>query len=641
MKVRVVVVRVACFVCVVACSLYLGCEVLAEAFRIEASHTNEAVRVELPSSSNAYYTIHGSSVHGDGDEAWSTVHMVLGEVGSHWQVSTKGDGPPVGYFRARRVPIVLPEDGDGDGIDDAYELRHPFLDPLSSSDALEDPDADQFDNLEEYLAGSDPLAAESTPLRVQQPGYYEERMGHRVDGVEALVELYLQRQADYQPLLPPGSQTVVVADTLVRPTDWAAWPAAIRRGLAPRSVHGLPVDEVWIRKERAGPVCLENGGGERLAEFPSSPCSGAAEEDCSRLVLVMQLVDVDVLERYLWNEQAHRRAAAEAVVPLAAEVVQVASVRPSTEGVALTVTYPAEEIGSRWEVYAFSVDASGVSEGYEGMTSKHQLVAAGVMLTGQTHTTWIDRDAFAMPELRYYALGRLDADQDKDGLSEGAERFVYKTDPALADSDGDGVVDGEEVVRGRDPLDGSDHARVSGRIEYSGMQTGVIRLIAAEVDAAWSAGQQAEVAAPGAFTWAGVSPGSYWLKAYMDVDGNGLRSEEEASGTYAFNPVNVTGDLTGVVIHLLEADSDADGLSDYEERIRFRSNPHDASDPLPQFRTPSAQVWLWAPLDWRHELCLWFWLFVGCRRYGRGLDSGRSILSRPSGVLPSGVLRST
>jgi hypothetical protein len=45
-----------------------------------------------------------------------------------------------------------------------------------------------------------------------------------------------------------------------------------------------------------------------------------------------------------------------------------------------------------------------------------------------------------------------DGDLDGDGLSTAAEVGVYGTNPTVADSDGDGIDDGEEVAAGTDPL---------------------------------------------------------------------------------------------------------------------------------------------------------------------------------------------
>ena len=47
-------------------------------------------------------------------------------------------------------------------------------------------------------------------------------------------------------------------------------------------------------------------------------------------------------------------------------------------------------------------------------------------------------------------------DSDYDGLSDEGEVTMYKTDPMMSDTDGDGVGDGDEIVLGTNPLDAKD-----------------------------------------------------------------------------------------------------------------------------------------------------------------------------------------
>ena len=53
-------------------------------------------------------------------------------------------------------------DSDGDGIHDRWEIFY-GLNPLDDADATQDADNDGFSNLEEYLGGSNPNLAISTP----------------------------------------------------------------------------------------------------------------------------------------------------------------------------------------------------------------------------------------------------------------------------------------------------------------------------------------------------------------------------------------------------------------------------------------------------------------------------------------------
>lgn len=71
------------------------------------------------------------------------------------------------------------------------------------------------------------------------------------------------------------------------------------------------------------------------------------------------------------------------------------------------------------------------------------------------------RKGDGLTNLQEYCLGLkgFDADSDNDGLSDGEEVNLYLTDPKNKDTDGDGFYDGREVDEFRtDPLDPRDYA---------------------------------------------------------------------------------------------------------------------------------------------------------------------------------------
>ncbi len=51
----------------------------------------------------------------------------------------------------------------------------------------------------------------------------------------------------------------------------------------------------------------------------------------------------------------------------------------------------------------------------------------------------------------------MENDYDHDGLSKHDELFVHHTNPVLADTDLDGVNDGDEVRNGTNPLNPRSH----------------------------------------------------------------------------------------------------------------------------------------------------------------------------------------
>ncbi len=72
-------------------------------------------------------------------------------------------------FRLRSIALATPEDQDGDGIDDVYEVRrNQMLNPLDPSDALRDSDGDGVNNLTEYIDRT-----EAAPARSDAPVQYE------------------------------------------------------------------------------------------------------------------------------------------------------------------------------------------------------------------------------------------------------------------------------------------------------------------------------------------------------------------------------------------------------------------------------------------------------------------------------------
>ncbi|MFA6588497.1 MAG: hypothetical protein WCT08_05515 [Patescibacteria group bacterium] len=64
-----------------------------------------------------------------------------------------------------------------------------------------------------------------------------------------------------------------------------------------------------------------------------------------------------------------------------------------------------------------------------------------------------DKDKDGLTDEKETELGtNLDlADTDRDGLGDGEEVNVYKTDPRKPDTDGDGIIDGMEVEKGYNP----------------------------------------------------------------------------------------------------------------------------------------------------------------------------------------------
>ncbi len=132
-----------------------------------------------------------------------------------------------------------------------------------------------------------------------------------------------------------------------------------------------------------------------------------------------------------------------------------------------------------------------------------------------------DHDGLTNKEEKELGTDPNNADTDGDGLSDGDEVLKYHTDPLKADTDGDGLSDGDEVMK---------------------YHTNPLK---ADTDGD------------------GLSDGDEVLKYHtdplkVDTDGDGLSDGDEVL-KYHTDP--------------LKTDTDGDGLSDGDEVLKYRTNP--------------------------------------------------------------------
>ena len=114
---------------------------------------------------------------------------------------------------------------------------------------------------------------------------------------------------------------------------------------------------------------------------------------------------------------------------------------------------------------------------------------------------------------------------------------------------------------------GSTSATISGTIGYGGLQTGTIAVVAGNFTN--------RIATAGAYDITNLPiPGTYHVSAFLDADGNRQREASEPYGEYAGNPVNLTGDLVGVDIALLDPRPTDEGLVAH---YPFNGNANDES----------------------------------------------------------------
>ena len=120
---------------------------------------NQDVILNFESCTDHVYVVY-SNESLDSNAAWNSVAWMRGGAGI-----TTWVGPPVPAAKEQFYRVLrLTEDGDytGGGIPNGWAVDH-GLNPVDPNVAQEDPDEDGFDNLEEYLMGTDPRNSASRP----------------------------------------------------------------------------------------------------------------------------------------------------------------------------------------------------------------------------------------------------------------------------------------------------------------------------------------------------------------------------------------------------------------------------------------------------------------------------------------------
>ncbi|WP_269541965.1 hypothetical protein [Cerasicoccus fimbriatus] len=119
----------------------------SSAAAIDISLSGNEVTVTLENQSDYYYGLQFSEALGE----FETIDMALGSPAPVFVMDRAGVDADW-FFRGLPISIFAPQDTDGDGMDDVYELLRPYLNPLDPADALEEsPLFAGMTNLEAYI----------------------------------------------------------------------------------------------------------------------------------------------------------------------------------------------------------------------------------------------------------------------------------------------------------------------------------------------------------------------------------------------------------------------------------------------------------------------------------------------------------
>jgi hypothetical protein len=227
-----------------------------------------------------------------------------------------------------------------------------------------------------------------------------------------------------------------------------------------------------------------NAEGKLIAAIPADRVSREWPEDAdpARVTLQLGLLPSEDVEPYLYTESriadyaetlaAKTTKSGEMVLrSLGTSEFGIVGVQRLTNGsMRITVTNGADTA----EVYAYTVWHTStvttnewveegvtnittntlwtpVSPPFNGIESEWECLTTNLALSGGVGV-YEDANIASNARVRFYAVAnRLDSDND--GLTDGAEIFIHRTNPGNPDTDGDGWSDAEELAEETDPLD--------------------------------------------------------------------------------------------------------------------------------------------------------------------------------------------
>ena len=184
-------------------------------------------------------------------------------------------------------------------------------------------------------------------------------------------------------------------------------------------------------------------------------------------------------------------------------------------------------------------------------------------------------------------------DTDGDGILDGDEAFGdgthgdtdgYITDPLSSDTDGDVRADGHEVLFGTDPTNAQSHpVLLSGTTYYNGELAGpgTIQMELSQTSIFGTPALTQVLALPGRFEFEAFRGPTNWLYGFVDSDHDGrFNPTYEASGQWPQNPFATVDDMGHLDVVLRDADNDEDGMADDWETAHFGNLDKMADDDL-------------------------------------------------------------
>ncbi|MDD2239707.1 MAG: hypothetical protein PHI93_03490 [Kiritimatiellae bacterium] len=329
-----------------------------------------------------------------------------------------------------------------------------------------------------YAAFAADLSTETKPAAVDDE-QYADFIGNEVFDIQDLAEGAEIQRRRFNRMTPPGFSWVQPMFPAVVPFDAENFDDKFLDELLGEDKNSVAIYPLSLALDpKTRETYVFNADGKLIAAIPADRVSREWPEDAdpARVTLQLDLLPSEDVEPYLYTEsrieetlslyKTTRTATSRATAAkgLGAGEFGICGIRKTTNGTMLiTVTNGLDAA----EIYAYTVAHTSsvvvatwtneydevitstnvlwhpVSPPFKGIQCAWASRATNLILTGGTGV-WEDTNISSNDRVRFYAVAKR-GDSDGDGLSDGAEILLHRTNPQSIDTDGDGLLDGYDI----------------------------------------------------------------------------------------------------------------------------------------------------------------------------------------------------
>ncbi len=323
------------------------------------------------------------------------------------------------------------------------------------------------------------------PKPAVDPETYKALMAAQVSDIHDLEDFFFEQRDQYLAVLPPDPHFILrqpgCPDML--PFWPKSFPAEFVKDLVPAYENTVPVYPITILEDpETRETVFLNADGREFYAVPSVPgydpysfvkwrypslYSGFYSKDWvaeletlydpARIQILVRLIPVEYVEQYLYAAARLEEEQAKQTQLLGGKAgggMRLLGMEEYSNHLWLSIQGPAQGLPTPEVTAHMPPEFTNQIEIFTATNLLDfwwTLAVTNISTAGTDQYVWAD-SSIEGTDVRFYALANADVDSDSDDLADGREKFVYHTNPNLADTDGDGASDGDEVAHDLNPL---------------------------------------------------------------------------------------------------------------------------------------------------------------------------------------------